>query len=132
MKNKYPLSAALAVLVFSGLGCGFLSGGSGTEPTGNSNQSVSDRAINSTIGRSNVGIPECDQVLDAIETELNNPDDNFVVKAAKATALNQIKDSIRLKIEENANKADLANMCREFKTQVDRYRSEEQKNSNSR
>ena len=129
MSTKNNLASALLILALGSLGCGYL-GGAESTPTANSNQSVTDRAINSTIGRSNVGIPECDQVLDAIETELNNPDDNFVVKAAKAAALNRIKDSIRLELEQNTNNADVAAACREFKVQFDRFKAGEKPNNN--
>ena len=121
------LIATFVVLVT--LGCGYL-GSTGSAPGENSNRSLSDRAVDSTIGRSNVGIPECDQVLDAIEAELNNPDDNFVVKAAKTAALNQIKNDIRQTIEQNTNKVEVAKACREFKTQLDSYKAAP-KNSNT-
>lgn len=113
-----------------GLGCGYLGDSASSQP-GNANRSVSDRAIDSAIGRSNVGVPECDAVLDAIELELNNPDDNFVVKAAKATVLNRIKDGIRQEIERNANKADLGKTCAEFRRQFDNYKSSQQQQQNA-
>jgi hypothetical protein len=71
-------------------------------------------------------------VLDAIEAELNNPDDNFVVRAAKATALNQIKDSIRQELEQNTNKTEVATACREFKAQFDRYKAGDQDKNTKR
>ena len=88
---------------------------------------MTDKAIDTTVGRSNIGIPECDQVLDSIEAELNNPDDNFALKAAKAIVLNQFKDSIRQSFEENPNdKESLASTCREIKSQFEAYKSNEQ------
>ena len=125
MKNYFNLFAAVTLVITTGLGCGYL-GGSDSSQSANSNRSTSDRAIDSAVGRSNVGVPECDSVLDAIEIELNNPDDNFVMKAAKATALNRIKDNIRQAIDQNANKTELAKTCREFRTQFDNYKSQQQ------
>jgi hypothetical protein len=127
MKNRYEILIVGCFAMIAALGCGYLGG---PEPAANSNRSVSDRAIDSTVGRSNVGIPECDQVLNAIETELNSPDDNFVVKAAKAAALNRIKENIRQTIEQNTNKNEVATACREFKTQLDKYKADPNKNTN--
>ncbi len=125
MKN-YSNLILTAIFVFAtALGCGLI-GDSGSAPVANSNKTLSDRAIDSTVGRSKVGVPECDQVLEAIEAEANDPDDNFVVKAAKAAVLNQIKEGIRQAIEENANKGDLVSTCREFKDQFDKYKAEQQ------
>jgi hypothetical protein len=67
--------------------------------------------------------------MDAIEAELNNSDDNFIVKAGKATVLNRIKDSIKESVEKNPNdKEELAKTCREFKIQFDKYKAEQQTN----
>lgn len=119
----------MLLILAVGLGCGLI--GSGAEPVsgpGGSNKSLTDKAVDKTVGRSNIGVPECDEVIDAIEAELNNPDDNFMIKAAKATILNRFKDGIRESIEQNPNdKVELAKTCREFKTQFDHYKAEEQK-----
>jgi hypothetical protein len=124
MRNQFQLFAAVAVVFFVGLGCGFIGKDSGAGS--NSNATLTDKAVDKTVGKSNIGIPECDGVINAIDAELNNPDDNFVVKAAKATVLNRIKDSIRESIEQNQNdKIELAKTCREFKAQFDRYKAEE-------
>ena len=126
MKKYENLFAVIALVSVVGFGCGYL-GGSDPSAADNSNRSMTDRAIDTAVGRSNLGVPECDRILDAIELELNNPEDNFVLKAAKATALNRIKDGIRQKIEQNPNdKAGLEKTCREFKTQFDQYKSGEQ------
>lgn len=135
MKDHTTHFFAFLFLMISGLGCSFISDTGSTPSNGansvanSANRSLSDKAIDSTVGRSKVGVPECDEVLDAIEAELNNPDDNFVVKAAKTAVLNQIKDGIRQGIEENANKSDMVTTCREFKAQFERYKAEQQKNA---
>lgn len=126
MKNYSQLFAITSVLLFVSLGCGLFGGSGNSGGSAETNRSVTDRAIDNTVGRSNTGIPECDEVLNAIEGELNNPDDNFMVKAAKATVLNRIKDSIRESLEQNAgDTTELAKTCREFKTQFDKYKAEE-------
>ena len=124
MRNRFQLFVAIAVIFSVGLGCSFI--GNDSRAGSNSNATLTDKAIDKTVGKSNIGIPECDEVINAIDAELNNPDDNFVVKAAKATVLNQIKDSIRESIEQNQNdKTELAKTCREFKVQFDKYKAEE-------
>lgn len=132
MRNYIHLFTAVILMVFVGLGCSLIGGGDDTTSQSNSaNKPLTDRAVDRTVGRSNIGVPECDQVIDAIEAEMNNPEDNFVVKAAKATVLNRIKDGIRESFEQNPNdKVELAKTCREFKTQFDQFKAQEQ-NKNS-
>ena len=126
MKNHFQVLSALVALMLVGLGCSFL--GSGSDTGSNSNKTLTDKAVDTTVGKSNIGIPECDQLIDAIDAELNNPDDNFVVKAAKATVLNRIKDSIRESLEQNQNdKAEVAKACKEFKVQFEKYKAEQSK-----
>jgi hypothetical protein len=128
MKNYIQLFTVVVLIFGVGLGCSLIRG-SERGPSG-SNKSLTDKAVDKTVGRSNIGVPECDEVMDAIEIELNNPDDNFMVKAAKATFLNRIKDSIRESVEQNPkDTVELAKTCREFKTQFDHYKAEEQKKS---
>jgi hypothetical protein len=129
MRNHFQLFVAIIVLLFVGIGCSFIGGDSGA--SSNSNATLTDKAVDETVGKSNIGIPECDEVIDAINAELNNPDDNFVIKAAKATVLNQIKDSIRQSIEENQNdKTEIAKACKEFKVQFEKYKAEQSKQAN--
>ena len=62
----------------------------------------------------------------SIEDELNNTEDNVWVKAAKATFLNRIKDSIRDSVKENkSDTVELAKTCKEFKTQLDQFKEQE-------
>ncbi|MGD9562565.1 MAG: hypothetical protein AB7F88_10710 [Pyrinomonadaceae bacterium] len=125
MKNLFHLAMVAASILVVGLGCGFI-GGDGSSGPEASNKTLTDKAVDTTVGRSNTGIPECDQVLDAIERELSSPDDNFMIKAAKATFLNRIKDSIRESIEKNPNDAaELAKTCTEYKAQFDKFKAEE-------
>ena len=131
MKNSLQLLLILGVLMLVGLGCSLLGGSENPQTTeanrtSEANKSLSDRAVDETVGRLNTGIPECDEVLNAIEGELNNPDDNFVVKAAKATVLNRIKDSIRESLQQNTgDTTELAKTCREFRAQFDKYKAEQ-------
>ena len=129
MKNQFQLFAALTIILTVSLGCGLISRSSETasEPGANSNKTLTDKAVDKTVGQSKIGVPECDEVVDAIEAELNNSEDDFVTKAVKATVLNRIKDSIKQSVEENkSDTVELAKTCREFKTQFDKYKAEEQ------
>ena len=125
MRNILTLSIVLSVLLLSVLGCGFIGSDQKSDTTGN--KTTTDKVVDSTVGRSNIGVPECDEVINSIEAELNNSEDNFAVKAVKATVLNRIKDGIRESVEQNPNdKVELAKTCKEFKIQFDKYKAEEQ------
>ncbi|HEV8592729.1 MAG TPA: hypothetical protein VGQ55_11550, partial [Pyrinomonadaceae bacterium] len=97
----------------------------------NSNKTLTDKAVDTAVGESKIGIPECDEVMDLIQNELDNSDDNFIVKAGKATVLNRIKDGIREGVEKNKNSnsnkdlEETAKTCREFRKQFDKYKAEE-------
>lgn len=130
MKNQLQLLATLTILLAATLGCGFISRYGDTDAgsgSGNSNKTLTDKAVDKTVGQSKIGVAECDEVVDAIEAELNNSEDDFVTKAVKATVLNRIKDSIKQSVEQNkSDTVELAKTCKEFKTQFDKYKAEEQ------
>ncbi len=128
MKTNAFTFLASALAVFLVMGCGslnpFSESSSGT--SSNSNKSLSDRAVDTAVGESKIGVPECDEVMDLLNAEMNNPDDDFVTKAVKATVLNRIKDGIRENVEQNkTDKAEMAKTCKEFKTQLDKYKAEQ-------
>ena len=128
MKNRTSLVVVLLILGVAGLGCSSMNPFSGSKESGPaSNKSLTDKGVDVTVGRSKIGVPECDEVMDLVEAELNNPDDNFVTKAVKATVLNRIKDGIRESVEQNKNDTvELAKTCKEFKVQFEKYKAEEQ------
>lgn len=129
MKNWLAITA-LAVLMMVALGCGSLnpfSGSSSGSSSSNSNRTLTDDAVDTTVGKSKIGVPECDEVMDLIDAEMNNPDDDFVTKAIKATVLNRIKDGIRDSVEQNkTDTTELAKTCKEFKTQFEKFKAEQQ------
>ena len=130
MKNLNYLFL-LGVLLTATLGCGIVdrvTGGSNSES--NSNKTLTDKAVDTAVGNSKIGVPECDEVMELIDAELNNPDDGVVAKAIKATVLNRIKDGIRENVEQNkTDKAEMAKTCKEFKTQFEKYKAEEKANA---
>jgi hypothetical protein len=144
MKNTLSVTFALVVLTAVGLGCGAIDPFSGSKESNKAESSsnaaaksntnttektteekVEDKVIENTAGRSTIGVPECDEVMDLIEAEANNPEDNILVRAGKATVLNRIKDGIRESIERNKqDTTELAKTCKEFKTQFDKFKAE--------
>src|SRR5258708_11299852 len=124
MRNKFAIVMVCTLLIATVLGC------SSVNPFTDKGKNTSPTASNTVVGDETTGVPECDEVMDMIAAEANNPDDGYIVKATKALFLNKIKESIRKSIEENKNKngtADLAKTCTEYKKQLEKYKAEEEK-----
>lgn len=120
MRNSLLLIFVVSLLAFAGLGCGILGRATGgtSESNANANKSLTDRAVDTVTGESKIGIPECDEAMDILEAQANNPDDNFVTKAVKQTVLNKFREQLKKALEDNknnSNKAEVAKFCREFK-----------------
>lgn len=128
MKNKLTFLLVLIALTVMVLGCSSLNPFSGSKSSDSKkDKTLTDKAVDTAVGESKIGVPECDEVMDAITAEMNNPDDNFVTKAVKATVLNRIKDGIRESVEKNKQDTkEMAKTCKEFKTQFDKYKAEEE------
>lgn len=131
MKNKLVFVFVLTLLLIVVLGCSSLNplAEKGNSPS-SSNKGVADRAIDTALGGETTGVPECDEVMDMIAAEANNPDDGYIVKATKALFLNKVKESIKTSIDENKNKnggTDLAKTCADYKRQLEKFRTDEQK-----
>jgi len=131
MKNAYSLAIALTITLTAALGCGIFDraketvAGNSNANSANANKTLTDRAVETAVGQKKLGVPECDDLMDAIEAELNNPDDDIVTKALKATVLNRIKDGIRESFEKNkTNKPELAKRCAEYRTQFVKYKAD--------
>lgn len=132
MKNKFVALVSLAILIGSVLGCSFynpLEGSSNS--SANDNRTISDRAIDATVGEGKIGVPECDEVFDYFAAQAKSPDDDFVTRAAREYALNKIRESLQRTIEEHkGDKAAMAKECRQFKKELDKFKAEEN-NSNT-
>ncbi len=97
----------------------------------NANKTLTDRAVDTAVGERNVGIRECDEVLDILSAQANDPNDNFLFKAAKKTALNAFRDQLRKQLEQsNTNKVDIARYCKDFRDDLDKS-LKGQENSNA-
>lgn len=136
MRNRFTLLIALLFAVVAALGCSSLNPFGGDKPAANTsrsdrsanaevaNKSLSDKAVDTVVGESKIGVPECDGLMDELTKFANNPDDNFAVRMAKGLAANQIKESIKTAVEENqADKAQLAVACKELRTEFEKYKS---------
>ena len=115
----------LGVILFAGFGCGILDqakraagGGEGANVAANvnSNKTLTDKAVDTALGEQKIGIVECDEALDILSEQANNPEDNFVTKAVKKTALNTFRDQLKKRLEaRGADKTEVAKFCREFR-----------------
>ena len=116
VKNISTMIAA-AVLLAATLGCGLVSRiQEETSDSSNSNKTVGDKAVDLAVGDTKIGIKECDDVVDILNEQINDPDESFVTKALKRTILNQFRDGLKRSLEENkADKQAVADFCREFK-----------------
>ncbi len=126
MKNTFVSLASLTILFITVLGCSFYNPlADSSNSAGGDNRTLSDKAIDSTIGESKIGVPECDEILDFFADQTKSPDDDFVTKAARQYALNKIRESFKQSVEEHrGDTAAMARECRKFKTQLDKYKAE--------
>lgn len=135
MKNNSVI-LIVCVSIFSVLGCGITdriqnsvaektNSGSSNSST---NKSVGDQVTEDVL-REKTGVTECDEILDFFADQSKNQDDDFVTKAAKEFAFNKIKQSFKESIEKNQNdKVKMAQNCKEFKAQLDKYQAEQNSN----
>ena len=61
MKNKFQLFAVLIILTVIGLGCRSMGRSEGAPAEPGSNKSLTDKAIDKTVGHSAIGVPECER-----------------------------------------------------------------------
>lgn len=136
MVNKVLL---LAIVLFVGFGCGMIDrakraategGSNSTTVDVNANKTLTDKAVDTAVGEKKIGIAECDEAMDILSAEANDPDDNFVTKAVKKTALNTFRDHVKKSLEEsNTNKKEVAKFCREFRDNLEDSKNEEDTNT---
>jgi len=133
MKNKFVFLTSTAILFVSVLGCSFYNPLAGSSNSANDNRTLSDKAIDSSVGENKIGVPECDEIFDFFARQSESPDEDFVTKAARQYALNKIRESFKQSIEEHqGDKTAMAKECREFKTQLDKYKAEENSRQQSK
>lgn len=136
MKNKFAVVAVTAVLLIVVTGCSSinpLAGKKSGDPTPNpqstqtdNNKTLTDKTIDTAVGDEKIGVPECDEVMDMLTAEANNPDDGYIVKAGKALVFNKIKQSIKESVEKNkGDTVELAKTCRDAKAQLVKAKAEQ-------
>lgn len=117
MRNIHTALFALLALA-AGLGCGLnpFSGSSASETNASKDKTIADKAVDTAVGDTKIGIQECDDVVELLNEQINDPDENFVTKAVKRTVLNQFRDQLKRSLEENqADKQAVGEFCAEFK-----------------
>ncbi len=133
MKNKFNLIITTAIFASLVLGCSFYNPLSGSTESGNStpskDESLSEKAVDTTVSEAKIGIPECDEVIDFFAEQANSPDDNFVTRATREYFFNKIREKFKESIDENkGDKVKMAKECVKYKKQLDKYKAEENSN----
>ncbi len=130
MQNIYSLAIVGILLFVAVLGCSrFSPADESPASTPNaSNRTLADDAVDITTGKSTIGIPECDAVMDELIGQTKtNPDEGYIAKAFRQYWENTIRDAIRKSVEENKNDPEkLATECRKIKVQLDKFKAEEE------
>lgn len=112
------------ILLVIGLGCGIADriqkgvteSEANTAANSSSNKTLTDKAVDTAVGDKQTGIPECDDAIRIFADQMNNPDDNFVVKTGKKMAENTFREQLKQRLEENkADKKEVAKFCKDFK-----------------
>ncbi len=130
MKNLFTIIFA-GVLLTATLGCGLVSRlQEETTDSSNSNKTIGDKAVDVAVGDTKIGIKECDEVVEILNEQINDPDESFVTKALKRTILNQFREQLKQSLENNkTDKQQVAEFCREFKKNL---KAPANNNSNAR
>lgn len=116
MKNKLSILLVMVALVAVSLGCGSLMPGSGKSDNG---------ANSNTEQVAKTGVKECDDFIDYLNEDSKAPDEGFVARKIRETAIDVAKEAIKSKIEENKNdKESIARGCKEAKEQYIKDKAE--------
>jgi hypothetical protein len=131
MKNRFVLFAAIALLVLAVVGCGWLNpfGKSSSSSKGDDaktgESSTSDSAIESVIVEK-TGVPECDELSAYFSKLVSSKDEGYVAKATREFIINRYREAIRESIEKNKeNPEKLAKLCKEYQTQLETFKKDE-------
>ncbi len=131
MKNKIVLCVVFAMMLVVVLGCGWISpfgGSSESSKTGDSKtegKSTSDNGIDSVIVEK-TGVPECDELTAYFSELISSKDDGFMAKATREFIINRYREAIRKSIEDNKGDPEkMAKYCKEYKTQLETFKKEE-------
>ena len=85
------------------------------------------------VGEKKIGIVECDEAMELLTAQADDPDDSFVTKAVKKTALNTFRDHVKRSLDESkTDKKELAKFCREFRDNLVDSKTQEKANANTK
>lgn len=135
MKNRNALLMTILILSALILGCSFYNpmsdlGNNSNSPT-TKDKDLSNKTADKTLEEGKIGIPECDELLDFLAEQTKTRDDNFLTKGVRDYYLDTIRESLKKSIEENKNDPNkLAKECKKLKVRIDKYKAEEETNSN--
>lgn len=134
MKNKIVLCAVSLIMLFMVLGCSWISPFSGSETSKSGDSKTAEKSTSDTVIESvlveKTGVAECDELMSYISELAKSQDDDYVTKATREFILNRIRESIRKNVEENkGNPEEMAKNCKEYKTQLETYKAEEDSKS---
>lgn len=134
MKNKFVLSFSSAILLVSILGCSFYNPlESSTDAPANANRTAANQTADANLAEGKIGVPECDEILDFFAAQTGSPDEDFVTRAAREYALGKVREQFKQTLEEyKTDNAAMARECRQFKTQLDKYKAGEANRQSSR
>jgi hypothetical protein len=128
MKNNISILTALFLLLIAGFGCSFLDN---ARSGGNSSNSTTNSADPNAVAKT--GVAECDEFIDLLNKDLNNPNDNFFSRKVKEYAIDLAKESIKKNIEENqGDKQKITQGCKEARDEYIKNKNKKQnENQNS-
>lgn len=120
-----------AILFVFGLGCGItdkVQKAVGSDNSAaNSNKTLTDKAVDITVGEEKIGVPECDSIIADIKAQAGNTEDDYVTKAAKQFVINKITESLKKSLAENKNDPQqLTKDCKDLRAQMDKFKGEEE------
>ncbi len=125
MKNK--LTAMFVSLIFLALvlGCSSINPFAGKTDSSKSSDSTTDSGLESVIVEK-TGVPECDELSAYVSKLMSSKDEGYVAKATREFILNRYREGIKKSLEENKdNPEKLAKYCKEYKTQLESYKKDE-------
>ncbi len=103
-----------------------------SKPSGNSqiletkDKSLTDKAIETTVGDEKIGVPECDDLIEYFAEQSKTEDENYLTKATRQYFMNKIRESFKQSIEENkGDKVKMAKECKDYRRQLDKFKAEE-------
>ena len=113
MKNKFVFLISFAILFVSVLGCSYYNPLESDSNSGvTDNRTLSDKAIDSTLGRETIGVPECDEYVEKYEICIMSKAPE-AQRAMLKTTFEQARQSWKQAAASPQGKAALPNACKQ-------------------